>query len=216
MEELKRNLTEDLESLKQLNTLSLGIAGTQLQEIAGYWIPSFVELTRKLVKVDSWGGKYLINEAYRPIAEALVDKYEELSHIIPAVILFVDNISGSGSSLDKKKYAQISKIPGKWSEIIKQLTGRTFDYVMEFFKLNIYEMSQEQIIALIYHELRHIDRGGDLKHHDLEDWAEMLEKLGPNWATTKASIPDLLDEDVDWDSIQVRGLFPEAQLKLVK
>ena len=44
----------------------------------------------------------------------------------------------------------------------------------------------------------------------------MLEKLGPDWASTKAYIPDLLDEAVDWDSIRVLTLFEESKLKLVK
>lgn len=208
---MDRHLPTDLGTVETMRKAEIKNL-TMLEQIALYWMP---RLTR-LVVVDTWSGKYMINDAYRPIAAALVKKYPEISHIKTNEILFIDNVSGTGSTLDKKKRAQIGKIPSKWQEIIQQMTGRSFHYFMELFKMNVYEMSQEQIIALIYHELRHIDLDGDLKHHDLEDWTEMLEKLGPDWASTKAYIPDLLDEAVDWDSIQVLTLFEESKLKLVK
>jgi len=208
---MDRHLPSDLQTIDLFKTVGIEDP-SELEQIALYWLP---RLTR-LIVVDSWSGKYMINDAYRPIAMALADKYPELDHIKHHQILFIDNISGTGSHLDKKKYAQIGKIPGKWQEIIQQMTGRKFFYVMEMFRLNICEMSREQITALIYHELRHIDIDGDLKSHDIEDWTEMIEHLGPDWAVTISDIPDLLDDDVDWDSIQVPTLFEESKLKLVK
>ena len=160
-----RHLPTDLGTVETMRKAEIKNL-TMLEQIALYWMP---RLTR-LVVVDTWSGKYMINDAYRPIAAALVKKYPEISHIKTNEILFIDNVSGTGSTLDKKKRAQIGKIPSKWQEIIQQMTGRSFHYFMELFKMNVYEMSQEQIIALIYHELRHIDLDGDLKHHDLEDW----------------------------------------------
>lgn len=130
-----------------------------------------------LVVVKEWGGKYVVNEAYRPIAEALVKKYEELRHIPVADILFVDNTEGTGKNKNKKKLAQVGKIPEKWMEIIHQLTGKSFGYFMEFFKRNTQDMGREQIIAVIYHELRHIGRDGELVLHDIEDWANMHYKF---------------------------------------
>lgn len=212
----KRNLKEDMEFLKEIQSFELEVQAAELYEVACYWIPKLTELNHRLVKVDEWSGQYLVNDAYRPIAEALIEKYQELGHIIPSTILFVDNTTGTGTTLDRRKNAQIGKIPGKWQEIIQQLTGRKFYYCMELFKKNICEMSQEQIIALIYHELRHIGSDGDLRHHDIEEWAEVIERLGVDWDTTKRSLPDLLDDDVDWDSIQARGLFPEIRLERVK
>ena len=41
-----------------------------------------------------------------------------------------------------------------------QTTGQTFEYMLEIYKINIINMSREQIVALIYHELRHIGRDG--------------------------------------------------------
>lgn len=173
----------------------------------------------RIVVVDEWNGKYVINEAYRPIAEALTNKFRELRHIPVKSILFVDNEDGSGKSMDRIKNAQIGKVPDKWQEIIYQVSGRTFQYFMEFFKKNIRNMSREQIIALVYHELRHIGFDGDIKHHDIEDWSEMIHGLGLNWSSTKTIIPDLLAEGIDWSNINEMGqqmLFKDRALKVVK
>jgi hypothetical protein len=43
---------------------------------------------KNLVVVDEYGGEYLINEAYRPIAEQLKAKFEELEHVPVDNILF--------------------------------------------------------------------------------------------------------------------------------
>ena len=75
-------------------------------------------------------------------------------------------------------------------------------------------MAKEQIVALVYHELRHVDPDGNMKHHDVEDWVEMVDKLGPNWADTKARIPNLLDMDINWDNIKSQPNLFESYTKL--
>jgi len=162
------------------------------------------------------GRLYVINEVYRPIAEALVDKYQELRHVIVNDILFVDNTESKGKHKNKLKNAQIGKIPEKYQDIIYQLTGRVFTYIMEFFKRNIEAMSREQIIALIYHELRHIGPNGEIILHDIEDWENMVRHLGPDWSCKNRAILDLLAEGVDWNSITGPRLFDERVLKVVK
>jgi len=79
-------------------------------------------------------------------------------------------------------------------------------------------MSREQVYALIYHELRHIDTDGSIKGHDIEDWTNMIEKLGVDWGSTRAGIPNLLGANVDWESITGPAtLFPaETTLRVVK
>ena len=179
----------------------------------------------KLVVVDEWNGKYLINEYYRPLAEKLVDKFTELKYVLVNNILFVENTGDKKKIGHKVVFAQISKISGKWQEIVHQLTGKHFSYMIEIFRENTYGMSREQIVAVIYHELRHIQlvTDGDspkidLVGHDIDDFANMIEKLGANWPTTRARIPYLLDDDItDWDSIQGPAtLFPESNLRLIK
>lgn len=180
---------------------------------------------RKLVVVDEFNGEYLINEAYRPIAQALKDKFPELQHVPVKQILFVDRRLDTKKIGNKEVFAQVSKISTKFQQIIYQFSGHYFYFMIEVFKMSTAHMSRAQIAALLYHELHHIQlvhtkTGSDIKivGHDIEDWTEMIERLGVNWSTTKGSIPDILDDSVtDWDSIQGPiTLFPEANLRLVK
>lgn len=181
--------------------------------------------TQNIIAVDEFNGKYKINENYRPIAEALHAKYEELMYVSVKNILFIENTEDKRKKNNSIVYAQISKMPGKWEDIIYQITKKHFEYMLEIFKENTASMSRPQIIALIYHELKHIqlvksDQGPkiDIVNHDVEDWFNMVEKLGVNWAITKGHIPNLLDKDVNWESIEgPANLFPaETSLKLVK
>ena len=177
-----------------------------------------MDTEKNIITVDEFEGKYFINEAYRSIAAALIDKYPELSHIAPNSILFVDDRESKKKNKGQTIFAQISAIPEKWSDIVYQASGHPFEYLLEVYKENTAMMSQEQIIALIYHELRHIGRDGKIKDHDINDWTNMIEKLGCDWDVTRASIPNLLAEGIDWESITGPAtLFPaESSLKLVK
>lgn len=177
-----------------------------------------------IVTVKKFTGKFKINDSYRPIAEALKKKYKELEYAPIPNILFIENLEDKRKKGNAKVYAQISKMPKKWEDIVYQITGKTFEYILEIFKENIWDMDRGQIVALIYHELRHIQlvvtEGSskvDLVAHDIEDWSNMVEKLGRDWANTKATIPDLLDEDVDWDSIEGPPNFLNLEgIRLVK
>lgn len=180
---------------------------------------------KNLIVIDEFNGKYKINENYRPIAEALKAKFEELQYVPVKNILFIENTEDKRKNNNKIVYAQISKVPGKWEEIIYQVTGKYFHYMLEIFKENTMLMSREQIVALIYHELRHIQlvqkKDGpsiDIIGHEVEDWLNMVEKLGLSWNATRGQIPDLLADGVDWDTIEgPMNLFPEeTSLRLVK
>lgn len=173
-----------------------------------------------LVKVKEWSGKWTINEFYRPIAEALIKKFgNELGHIANHSILFIDDRESKAMPKGRRVYATCGKVPGLWVDVIKQMTNRWFTHYIVFYKKNTDMMSKEQIISLVYHELRHIDIAGELRPHCIEDFAEMIDKLGPNWASTKANIPNLLDDSiVSWADIQgPLSLFPEHnRLQVVK
>lgn len=164
------------------------------------------------------GQKIRINEHYRPIAEALCKKHEELKHVPVNNILFLDDVETEKKSKGKYVLAEIGKIPAKWSEVIEQTTGFYFELVLTVYRENTSHLSREQKIALIYHELRHIRdtaKGLVLVGHDIEDWREMHDKLGPNWSSTHADMPDLLDAEFDWSKFDPPpGLF--TGLKAVK
>lgn len=163
---------------------------------------NFAEL---IAKHNVTGEGYMINESYRPIAESLQAKFKELKHAPIKNILFVDNLESKKKAAGKVVFAEIGKIPGKWQHILEQTTGFYFEFMLTVYRENTSNMSRSQIVALIYHELRHIQMsvtGLTLVGHDVEDWYEMYTKLGCNWATTMGDIPDLLSKTVDWDSIE--------------
>ncbi len=184
-----------------------------------------MDVQKTIIAVEEFNGKYKINENYRPIAEALKTKFKELEYVPVKNILFIENTEDKRKKNNSTVYAQISKMPPKFEEIIYQVTGKYFEYMLEIFKENTMLMSREQIVALVYHELRHIQlvqkKDGpeiDIVAHEVEEWLNMIEKLGLNWQGTMSQVPDLLAADVNWESIEgPMNLFPaETSLKLVK
>lgn len=184
-----------------------------------------MDVQKTIIAVEEFNGKYKINENYRPIAEALKTKFKELEYVPVKNILFIENTEDKRKKNNSTVYAQISKMPPKFEEIIYQVTGKYFEYMLEIFKENTMLMSREQIVALVYHELRHIQlvskKDGpevDLVSHEVEEWINMVEKLGLNWQGTMSQVPDLLADGVNWESIEgPMNLFPaETSLKLVK
>lgn len=179
---------------------------------------------KKLVVVDEYGGEYLINDAYRPIANQLQEKFEELQYVSVESILFIDRQEKKQKHGNKIVYAQISTIPTKFQQIIYQLTGRVFSYTIQIFKANTEHMTREQIVALLYHEMRHIqlvitERSTSIKivGHDIEDWSLMVEKLGVDWDQPKQKIPNILDDSItDWDSIEGKQTMIFENLRIVK
>jgi len=171
---------------------------------------------QNIITVNDFNGKFVISEAYRPIAQALVNKYSELEHINVDNILFIENTETRKKKNNSLVFAQISLMQEKWKDIIYQITEQNYTHILEIFKLNVLMMSREQIIALIYHELRHIGKDGSIINHDIEDWTNMVEKLGVDWSKYEADIPNILK--VDWDSIEgPANLFPaETILRVVK
>ena len=207
-------MSEERNFLKDEEYVSNLPQDDEVVEIAKYWIDRFKNPVKMQTK-----GKYTINDAYVQIARILVDKYDELDNIPVHKILFVD-VDGKKEKGGKVILAQVSAMPEKWQDLIKQTSGYPYDFVMEIFKQYTCTLTQNQIVALIYHELRHIqDVEGEFKVvlHDIEDWTEMIEHFGPNWNAEGAELPNLLDEDVYWDDILPMTLFPdETRLKLVK
>lgn len=102
----------------------------------------------------------------------------------------------------RRRYSasDIKKIPEDYSDIIFQLTGYRFEYIVKFWEANLSRLCGNQTTALLYHELRHIrmDKEGKLfflPTHDIEDWPE-LSKFG-DWEGRGAELPDLLSEKIE-------------------
>lgn len=179
------------------------------KEIGGEFQIQFTEPDRARIKrigfIDNaeFGDKHVIkNYLYRPIAQALIEKFEEISHISVNSILFLENTEWiPGKSTSKKVWiARICKA----NKYMEETWG--YHYIMELKNYYTEKMSREQVIATIYHELRHIDKDYVIKPHDIEDWDNMVATLGKGWAKTKSQIDDLLAIDFPgWDEIGKTG-----------
>lgn len=97
----------------------------------------------------------ICNSRIKPIAEALIKKFDELAHIDPDKILFVVNHKSAGSK-KQMVLAKTSKISPKWTELLYQLGSVSFFYMMEFYAKTTAAMDESQMVALVYRELRRI------------------------------------------------------------
>jgi hypothetical protein len=142
----------------------------------------------------------ICNNRIRPIAEALIAKYEELRHIDPDKILFVVNHKSSGSK-KQMVLARTSRISPKWTEILYQLGACSYFYTIEFYAKTTAAMDESQIVALVYRELRRIGPEGEILIPDVHDWWQILMGLGRKWFYPDSTCPNLLDENVDWKKL---------------
>lgn len=154
---------------------------------------------RKLENAKFGDKHWIKNWIYRPIAQKLTEKFKELRHINPRKIIFIEDMEWEKpDSLKPKKHwqARISKA----NKQFEAMSG--YEYILETRNYFIERMNREQIIALIYHELRHIDEYGDLQPHDIEDWNNVIATLGTDWGTTKAKIKNLLEDEIIWRELE--------------
>ena len=142
----------------------------------------------------------ICNRKILPIAEALVKKYDELHHVDPAKILFVTNFA-SADGKKQMSLAKTSKISPKWTEILFQLGGGSYFYMIEFYAKTTACMDEAQMVALVYRELRRIGPEGEILTPDIHDWWQMLMGLGRKWFYPDRSCPNLLDDGVDWKKL---------------
>lgn len=129
---------------------------------------------------------------YGPIAAELIEKFEELRHIDAGRVLFLENTNWKPPKGGISKWTWIARVK-KANEHLQRIWG--YDFIMEIREWFSCQMSTEQIIALVYHELRHIGEDGSLLHHDVEDWNNMVATLGTNWDSPEAEIINLLSDD---------------------
>lgn len=145
------------------------------------------------IKNGKWGEKHWIkNYIYTPIAKKLIEKFKELKGIKPREILFIEDTEWKLGNAKYNWEARTMKANKNFAE----LTG--FKWIIETRIWYTDKMSREQLVLLIYHELRHIDPGDDgLKRHDIEDWNNIVATFGTGWDSTKSKIKDILDDSFE-------------------
>lgn len=158
---------------------------------------------RFIRKLDNgkFGDKHWIkNYLYGPLAKRLIEKFDEIRHIKSEKILFIEDTEWEPGIAKQPWIARIKKA----NRELESITG--YEYVMEIRGYYTDKMSKSQVIALIYHELRHIHQDGTLIKHNIEDWGNMVATLGKDWATTMEAIENILDDDfIGWDDLRKAG-----------
>lgn len=161
------------------------------------------------VKTDAEFDYEIVNNRMRPIAEALIKKYDELHHIDPDKILFIVNHKSAGSS-KKIVLAKTCTVPPKWTELLYQLGSCSYFYMIEFYAKTTAAMDESQMIAVVYRELRKIGPEGEILTYDVQDWWQILMGLGRKWYYPDNSCPNLLDETINWEKLM--GTYYEGVL----
>ena len=131
--------------------------------------------------------KRTINEQYSEIGMRLIKNEEALADIAisQATIIF---LSSEHEKKEKGKiiHAQCEKVAEKYK------WGIPCDFTITVFEPNVEEFTEEQMEALIFHELLHvgIEFEGDgtekysIKPHDLEDSKLIIDRYGTDWSVT--------------------------------
>jgi hypothetical protein len=150
------------------------------------------------IKNGKWGEKHWIkNYMYAPIARKLIEKFDELEGININEILFLEDTEWEPANA-KYNWKAITR---KTNKHFQELTG--YKYIVETRQYYTEKMSREQLVILIYHEIRHVDPDDDgLKKHDIEDWNNVIATFGKGWDSTRARLKDILsDEFESWNCI---------------
>lgn len=148
-----------------------------------------------------YGEKHWIkNYLYRPIAEKLVEIFGEIVHIKPRKILFIEDMEWEPGAAKQPWKSKMKKA----NKELESMLG--YEYILETRNYYIDRMSKNQVIALLYHELRRIDGDGSIIKPDIEDWSNLVATLGKDWSTTNEVIQNILDDDFEgWDDLRKAG-----------
>lgn len=147
-------------------------------------------------------GKFRIsNYLYYPLVKKLIAKFKELEHIHYHQILFLVDEMWEPGSAKRNWMAKASKANAQ----LKASWG--YDYIIEIRQHYTDHMDDAQVVALIYHELKHIGTAGELNEHDIEDFENMIATLGKDWMAENTSIPNILDDDFAyWSNLRKSGM----------
>ena len=126
-----------------------------------------------------------INEFYAEIGQELIDTEPSLEHILnsDAQIVYLSS-NHKKKSGEKTVFGQCEKVQEKYKWSIP------CDFTITVFEPNCVGFSEEQIRILLFHELLHVGidikedgtESYSIKGHDLEDFKEIIDRFGTNWA----------------------------------
>lgn len=126
-----------------------------------------------------------ISKEYAAIGAALIRQRDELRHLESATIIYLE------SEHEKKRNKK--KVLGLCEKVQdKNKWAIPADFTITFYKPNIAALTEEQKVAVVYHELLHVgwdeEEGASIIPHDTEDFMAVLELFGVRWNVPGAEI----------------------------
>lgn len=143
----------------------------------------------------------------KDMVKSLCEKYpNELWAVRPDTVIVL-GINNKERPEKNTKLAACNPIKGV-NRALMMLHNIGVRYVIEVYWSDWNKWTNKQKLALLFHELMHIDNEvGKTVRHDLEDFRMMIDKLGVDWFDNK-DLPNLLDTKVDFN-LAMRPNVPE-------
>ncbi|WP_018250337.1 putative metallopeptidase [Orenia marismortui] len=136
---------------------------------------------------------YKLDGRMKHLAKQILEKKRDLWQVRDAI--GIENIGFVRCFLKKKSrgkvtYADCRKVTGPYAAMIP------YKFIITFYDYNTSLLSVNQQKILMYHELKHIGPNGYIVPHDIEDFSDILQKYGIDWASEGVEVPDILSEEV--------------------
>lgn len=159
-----------------------------------------------------------INDEYRKIATALVDKFGELEDVNLDAVLFLEDDRTRKRARGEFVLCKTMLLP----EIVRQgiacQFGRKVEFIIMVYKRNIEYLTRAQISVMIYRELARMGRTEDLdpvlRAYSISENANVLHALGPYWDRDN-NFADLTIPGCNWGNVRSPGLFDQEEGKVV-
>ena len=130
-----------------------------------------------------------INESYRAAAEKLIAEEPALERIRDSrvKITYLESDMAKKDGRERLVLGECEKVAAKNRWAIAS------DFTITLFRKNLAGLSEEQVKTVIFHELLHVgietgEKGEEkysVRKHDLEDFKEIVDRYGTDWAGQK-------------------------------
>ena len=131
------------------------------------------------------------------MVKKLCEKQPDVLWCVKPEIVAVYGIENKERSEKNKTLAKIKTIKG--SEKFVMLDNNIpIRYLIEIYWSDFREWNEKQKQWILFHELLHIHHEAGTIKHDVEDFALIVEKVGPRWYK-RDDLPDLINGDVKFD-----------------
>ena len=152
---------------------------------------------------------------YSPVKEAqetiekLCAKYSDVLWQVRPASVIVMGVENKERGKKNNTLAKVRTIRGSERAVL-QLNNVPVRYIIELYWSDWNDWKERFKQWIILHELLHIcNEEGKLVRHDSEDFKIILDAVGVNWAQPNSQLPNLLEEDVEFDLDLRPGLTEE-------